>query len=369
MTAKTVIYGIPIVSGFLTIFDLNLLRFLWQVAFAFAGVSVLMVLSLAYRRAVENQLMEQRLEIRQVFRNQLSNMIDRKILPHPSNRPEIPPDSLGAFVEACLGFFRNLSGPDQSHLARILGIWNMEPALKNIIETGERGYKIRALSLLSFLETDTSIEMLELALADPDPYIQLSAIRCLARRGSLNSLGKILEALRKLNWDNALPIADAFQRFDQRIIPDLEDVVETADNPILRLAALQALVLLKPIQTDLDLSNCMQDSNPEIRAAAVALSEFVTCRSGQDIIPIGISDQSPIVRIRAIKALLSHQRLDLLSRLHKCLEDPEWWVRYWAGHAIYNLGHSGVEILKCVGRQDSGTGDFARAALAEFQAA
>ena len=356
-------------SGFLIIFDLNLLRFLWQIAFAFAGISVLMVVSLAYRRAIENQLMQQRQEAKQSFRTELSNMIGRQILPHPSTRPEIAPENLPAFVEACLGFFRNLSGPDQNHLARILQIWELEPALHNIIQTGERGYKIRALSLLSFLQSDTSINLLESALDDPDPYIQLSAIRCLARRGSLGSLNRILDALRKLDWDNALPIADAFQRFDRRIIPDLEDVVCSADDPVLRLAALQALVLLKPMQTKLDLSDCMQDDNPELRAATVALSEYVTCRSGQDILGMGLSDDSSIVRIRAIKALLNHRRMDLLGRVHACLEDPDWWVRYWAGHAIYNLGESGIEILKCVGRQENRTASFARAALAEFQAA
>ena len=369
MTAKTVIFGIHIVSGFPTIFDINLLRLLWQIAFAFAGVSVLMVISLAYRRAVENQLEVQHQELKQTFRLRLSEMISGQVLPHPSTSPKIEVSDMPAFIEACLGFFRNLSGPDRVHLARILEVWKLEPSMEQILETAGRGYKIRALSLLSYLQSDTSISRLESALDDPDPYIKLSAVRCLARRGALGSLGKILATLRQLDWDNSLPIADAFQRFDHRIVPDLEAVVSSAEDPVLRLAALQALGLLKPPHTMLDLSGLLRDENPEIRAAAVALAEFVKCRSGQDILALGLEDTSPIVRIRAVKALLSNQRLDLLGRLHDCLEDPEWWVRYWAGHAIYNLGHSGVEILKCVGRQQSETATFARAALAEFQAA
>ena len=356
-------------SGFLTIFDLNLLRLIWQAAFALMGVSILIVLCLAYRRSAENQAKARRDAIIQKYRINLAELIGARALPHPSTRPRISAAELPALIESCLQYFRNLTGDDKEHLVRILEIWNVETAILNILNSGRRGYKIRALSLLSFLRSDTSIGALEDALDDPDPYIKLSTIRCLARRDSRISLPKILETLSQLEWQTATPMADAFQRFDVEIIPDLEAVVSSSEPPMLRLAALQALAYLKPVSTELNLSSCLKDPNEDIRAAAVTLAGFVSSQSGEDVVAIGLRDSSPVVRIRAVKALMVNQRIDLLAQLHDCLEDTNWWVRYWAGHAIYNLGESGIEILKCIGRQKSQSSQFVRSALAEFEAA
>ena len=128
---------------------------------------------------------------------------------------------------------------------------------------------------------------------------------------------------------------------------------------------METLVLLKPETSQLDFSNFIKDSDPRVRAAAVALSTVSNGKNHRDLLQDGLVDESRTVKIRSLKVAAAENRPETFGDLYRLMSDPFMWVRYWAMQAALKTGQSGETLMRSLSRQGGNVGDLATDVLKE----
>ena len=281
---------------------------------------------------------------------------------------DIPPDirqDRTAIVTALLKFFKIVRGEDSSRLKILVEELHLEPIVLEATKIGNRGKRMRALTVLSFLHTRSSLMTIAEHLYSEDKYIRLSVARCLARRGVLSLLSEVSESVSTAFPKDEKIMADVLLRFGPDAVPLLESLVERSKSKTIAAGALEALILLRPANTKLDLSDMMFAKDARIRAATVDFSTVCEYDHSREILSMGLADESLKVKIRSLKIALREQRPETFSNLYKLMHDPHLWVRYWAMRASLKSGTSGMTLMRSISRRDGQLGKLAGEVLLE----
>lgn len=357
------------VSASLTVFERFLLEAIWMVSAALAVVSITMVLLLSLRRVLRDREKKAHAVQKAEFDRAISAILSQKITVKKELLPEVGERDISPLTDILLSYLRNLSGPDADRLIEIIYAWDVEQKLRRQLWGARRGDAIEALTVLSYLNTPSSLEAISEKLHSPDPYVQLASIRCLARRDAVNMLPEIIVSVNHAGQHNRTILADVLQRFGVEAAPYLEKLVSEAVNETVRIAALEALVLIAPPATSVDFKLCLASPNERTRAAAVTLAGITGVRGGEDVLAIGTEDASALVRARSASAIKASERLDLIERLIDLISDPVWWVRYRAGRAMMSISTESRALLRSLSMQNSPQGLMAREILDEAERA
>ncbi len=270
-------------------------------------------------------------------------------------------------MRAALDMLRFLRGNDIAHILSILALWHMQPYLERTIQKASKGRRIQAVTLLGYFTDHTSLDVLLHTMRDTNTYIQLAALRGLARRGSITHIKEIVASLTTTGQTNMLMLSDILQHFGTPAVAALIALANGNDiNSEVRLAALIALGSIGSLEAVTSLITLTTDANEDIRAQAItALGKIGDARASAAIIA-RLNEDTPPVRIHAAKALGMLQPVAAIPALAAHLSDPDWWVRFRAAEALYHFGDKGIAALQSFSNQPNESGLMARQVLAEF---
>ncbi len=356
-------------SALLSDFEHTLLAVVWMASAGFAALSTFMLLTLALRRAFRDRMRRQEKAKMAQFDALLSALVRQRIAPRGDMLPHIDAGDVAALVNVLLNYLRNLSGADADLVIDAIDLWDIESLLVQEAKHGHRGRRIEALAVLSYLRSETSLASLVKALRSEDDYVQLAAIRCIARRGAIEYLPHIIDAINQERERNRTILAEVLQRFGAASAPYLEKLTDEAASDSVLIAALEALAMIAPEHVQVNMKALMAHSAPRVRAAAVRLAGVSAVSSPIDVIALGLEDQEALVRIRAAVAAGNAGRQDLLPALRRTLADPVWWVRFRACQAMLNLGAAGRAVLRTVAAKSGDEAILAADILSEAERA
>ena len=334
-------------SALLTSARFELLSLFWAIAFLFIGLSFLICLSIVIRRINRNRKAKLRKKQKIKFQNYTVACI-RDTSDESSenwNLRDIPKCHIQDVTDIFLHYFQTLKGKKKEILQDMISNSSLETEIVESTKYGTRGMRMRAVRVLSYLNTQNSSQVIFESLSSDDKYVRLTAMRSLVKRKAIFFLDAIIESCLEAFPNDYKLLSGILHNFGNDIIEPLEEHVKNSDNDVLITACLETLILIMPMQTSVNFENLMKSSSDSVRAAALSLSAITKHSEGVNPIVLGLMDNSIQVKIRAAKMTNKLKRADLTSELYNLTSDPVMWVRYWAYRGIWSSGESGQKLV------------------------
>ena len=322
---------------------IDLLHVFWGIAIFFLSLSALLCLGIVFRRVLKNHKMKFREKEKILFQAYVLDSL--QISEGQIDFSSIPECHIDDITDIFLHNFQTLKGNKRAILQDLISNSNLENRIRDRTQKGTRGARMRAVRVLSYLNTQNSLQVIFRSLSSEDKYIRLTAMRSLVKRDASFFLDAIIEScLDAFPADHNL-LAGIISNFRADITEDLEGLIQTSDDPVLVAGCLETLSLIMPMETAVDFGNLMENPDKIVRAAALSLSSITKNNAVVEPIVLGLRDTATHVKIRAAKAANSLKRSDLTSELFKLTDDPVLWVRYWAFRGIWVSGQSGQKLV------------------------
>ena len=339
-------------------FEFSFNSILWIILLSLLALSFLICLGLCARRTYRNNKNNNKLKEQSKFEISLNRALQENS--DVIHKSQYTFKKTIIINEILLRYFRTLKGKRADTLRRIIKSLQIEKHIQNATKTGTMGRRMEAMQILSYLDSQASLQTIHQGLYAPNKYIRLTAARCLIRRQADVFVDNVVMSLDSAFPDDPQILADILYRFGARITPQLESYIRSSQNDNIKTACIEALVLLMPPTTSLELDTLMDSSNERVRAATVSLSEVTSNQSKDDILIRALADPATKVKIRAAKIAYSSKRSDTISLLFKLTKDPILWVRYWSTLAIWNTGRQGRKLVETIAKGDDSAARMAR---------
>lgn len=344
----------------------NVLLFtLWCISASLIVISVILAFWLSIRRVLRNYRQGQTKDRQDKLEAMLQKLLLDDKIPADFKIPNDIRADRTAVTAALLKFFKLVKGDDASRLKQIIGDLDLEPIVQEAITWGNRGKRMRAFHVLSFMDSSSSLRTCSNHLFSNDKYIRLSVARCIARRRVMSLISEVAEAVVYAFPKDERILTDVLYRFGRRAVPRIETLARNTKNSTIKAAVLETLTLLRPETTSLDLNMFIESNDPRVRAAAVELSTITHGVNHRDLLLDGLADDSRTVKIRSLKVAANENRTETFADLYRLMNDPFMWVRYWAMQAALNTGRSGETLMRSLSRQGGEIGDLAIDVLKE----
>lgn len=327
----------------LTSANVNLLMVFWGLTLSFLAISIFLCAAIAFRRIWRNR---QALK-RDKQRAHLQSFLSLALREDKENYKlsEAPECETPEMARVLLHYFRTLKGEALERLQEKISGSEWEARLIENTREDIRGVRMRCLRTLSYLGTQHSLQVIFDNLSSKDKYVRLTAARCLVRRRTYCYLGPIIESLSEAFPRNYKLLAGVIAQFGADSIDTLESYIRRSKDGVVKTACLEAMVLIMPAKTSLNLAALMDDETESVRAAALSLSAVSAYGEGEDPLRLGLSDTATSVKIRAAKMACDLKRRDITADLYKLSDDSVMWVRYWALRAIWMSGEAGQKFV------------------------
>jgi len=333
----------------LTSAKLSLLTLFWGSTFSFLAIAILLCFAIVVRRMWRNRQSAQREKEKQALEIFLASAL-RKDRVCDYDLGLAPKCQTSEMARVFLHYFRTLRGKKLECLQKMISGSKWESDLIEGTSKGIRGVRMRCLRTLSYLESQRSLQVIFDNLSSDNKYVRLTAARCLVRRRSLCYLGPIIESLRESFPQDYKLLAGILAKFGTASVGSLESYITRSKDSFVKTACLEALILIMPAKTSLDLAHLMTNEADTVRSAALSLSAIAEHDYTVDPLRLGLKDQAISVKIRAAKMACNVKRSDITADLYKLTNDPVMWVRYWALRAIWTSGQAGQKFVSSLAR-------------------
>lgn len=342
-----------------------LLITLWCISASLIVISIIVAIWLSGRRLLRNYRSGQTKDRQARFEVMIQKLLQSENIPDDFEIPNDIRTDRTAVTAALLKFFKLIKGDDATRLKMIIEELHLEPIVQEAVTWGNRGKRMRAFHVLSFMDSSSSLRTCSKHLYSSDKYIRLSVARCIARRRVMSLISEVAEAIVYTFPKDEKILADVLYRFGRKGVPRIETLARNTKNPTIKTAVLETLILLRPETTSLDLNEFLANDDPRVRAAAVDLSTMTRGLNHRDLLLDGLADESRTVKIRSLKVASKENRKETFADLYRLMNDPFMWVRYWAMQAALKTGRSGETLMRSLSRQGGEIGDLALDVLRE----
>lgn len=340
-----------------------LLFTLWCLSATLVILSLVVAIWLSFRRVRRNRR-DAAITDRQIrFESFLQDLLSQDEYPKDVELPAEIRSDRTAVTAGLLKFFKLVRGEDALKLKIIVERLDLESVVQAAITWGNRGKRMRAFHVLSFLDTSSSLKTICNYLYSSDKYVRLSVARCIARRKVMSLISEVAESISFAFPKDEKILADVLSRFGSKAVPRIESIARKHDDPTIISGVLETLILLRPEKIQLNMRDFIEHSDDRVKAAAIELSTII--QDQEDQLLTGLADDSRKVKIRSLKVAAREKRTDTFADLFRLMNDPFIWVRYWAMRAALNTGQSGETLMKSMSRQGNTVGDLAVDVLRE----
>jgi hypothetical protein len=197
-----------------------------------------------------------------------------------------------------------------------------------------------AAEALRLFPAGPTIAALTVALDDRDPEVRLTAALSLAQLDALPFVSTLVTKLVEPTRQQSLLLHRLIESIAvNRPYEVLELASGTLAQPFLRPIAITALAKAGHLELSKVIGNYILDSDPEVRAAALAGAASLGDFGAKDHVKAALADPVRFVRVRAIDAARRLELTELIPQLVPLLQDEDWWVRFRAGEALLELGY------------------------------
>lgn len=321
----------------------ELLSLFWAIAIFFLASSVFLCFGIIIRRILRNRNARKRAKQKAAFQAYVVEFINEVSVDNHHRR--MPTCHIHEMTDVLLHYFQTLKGKKKETLQDMISGTDIEGKIVESTKHGTRGVRMRAVRVLSYLNSQNSLQVIFKSLSSEDKYIRLTAMRSLVKRKARFFLNAIIESCLEAFPSDYKLLSGILSNFGNEIIEPLEEIIRTSKNETLVTASLETLILIMPMRTSVDFDRLMKHANEDIRAAALSLSAITKHDAPVNPQLLGLTDSSTKVKIRAAKMANRLKRSDLTSPLYELSSDPVLWVRYWALRGIWVSGTSGEKLV------------------------
>ncbi|MBZ4021780.1 hypothetical protein CKO11_04810 [Rhodobacter sp. TJ_12] len=366
----------------------DLLRAIWQVTLLLALAAGVVFLVLVVWRAISSLRAQKRLRRRQELDKILQSVLHS---PVPLGATALPALRRGDFpivLDLALEMIRMVRGSYVDEIVSLVSDLGLYPYLQTVLRRSKGRSRRKALIMLGYFPPSQSRALLLAHVDDADPYVQLTALRGLARHPDASVNAEALRALGATLHTNSLMLADVLHQFGERALPELHALAAPVPRPQwrtnatfhalrrerhrrktyehVRVAAITAIGNIGALSSSAALLPLLHDENAHVRAAAVtALGRIGDPAIAWDLSAL-LRDKEVEVRIQSAQALGLLQDESTLPALVDALGDTAWWARFHAACALAKFEDRGIAILRAISREKDVKGDIAGQVLAEM---
>lgn len=344
-----------------------ILRSIWMGVIALCVLSTIVMSSLIIRRIIQDFAARKNAKRAQELNRFIYAALKVKFPLTKESVPQLSRSDVTIALLVLLDMLRALRGEEAKRIIEISTLWRMSDRLENVVENGSKGQRIQALTLLSYIQDENARAILLASAEDMDIYVQMAALRGLAKRNEIEDLHFIVDCLARSLNTNTLLLADVLKQFGKPATPHLLHLANLDVKIEIRLAAIMALGFIGSLDAVDGLIALLQDERLDIRASAISALGRIGDRRAAEAILTNIEDDNDAVRIQVIRALGRIREISTMPKLHAALSDANWWVRYRAAEALFNLGSKGQALLRAVSKQTDNAGIIASQVLEELQ--
>lgn len=351
------------VSAFVS--ETQLLEAMWIGSLALSLLSLSVMAYLILRRLAAQRLEKKKTQHGREISSCMYAAIKSPIALTAGSLPAVKAAEYPDVMRIALDRLRSLRGEDVRRIVELLELWNMPSYIRKAAETGRKGRRIQALTLLGYFSDDESLAVLLRHAGASDVYIQIAALRALALRGAKQHIEQIVASISRSKQTNTLMLSDILHRFGEPAVPTLLQLANSNANLEVRVSALMALGSIGSLEGVDDLIALSGDREAEIRAHAIAALGKIGDGSAADAIVGHLAESDIGVRLQTVQALGRLQISSTMPQLAACLADDNWWVRYRAAESLHRFGRIGVAALNAFSAKNDRTGQIARQVLGE----
>jgi len=334
--------------------NFNFIHVVWIITSVFLLTSLLTCVIIILRRIRRNHIRKNRDAQNAAFQTALLASLKLS----DDEKPDLPNCDIRDIAASLLHLFRTLKGEHFETLQDRICATKLESQLIDASKQGIRGTKMRALKVLSYLNTDTSLIAAFDRLYSRDRYVRLTASRCLAKRRAHIFLKDVIISLVESFPDNLDITAYILADFGKDAGPALENHIKTSDNTNERIACLKALYELRPAELSLDLTELVRSEDPALAISAISLASVTNQGSVTAPLLEGLSRPETKLKIGTSKIASKLRRKKLVPALYELTDDPDLWVRYWALKGIWNTGASGRQFIDALAQKNPTAADL-----------
>lgn len=345
--------------------ETQVLQAMWTGSLALSLFSLFVMAYLILRRLAAQRREKKMAERRKEISSCMYAALKSPIALTANSLPAISAAEYPDVMRISLDRLRSLRGEDVRRTVELLELWNLPPYIRRVAESGRKGRRIQALTLLGHFSDDESLAVLLRQAGAGDTYIQIAALRALALRGAKQHIGQIVASISRSKKTNTLMLSDILHRFGEPAVPTLLQLAKSDANLDVRVSALMALGSIGALEAVDDLIALSDDKAPEIRARAIAALGQIGDDRAADAIVGHLAESEIGVRLQTVQALGRLQISSTMPKLAACLADDNWWVRYRAAEALHNFGHMGIAALKAFSARNDRVGLIAGQVLGE----
>lgn len=346
--------------------ETEFLKVIWMGSLGLSLASLAVVVIVVIRRIIIEKrrvyIHNRRQEITQCFYAALRSTVQLTVASFPKMTAKDKP----IIMRAALDTLRSLRGSDTRRIVELLELWGMPAYLDKIAESGRKGKRIQAMTLLGYFHDEASIRVLLKGASDRDMYIQIAALRGLAMRGAVEHINDIVEHLTKSGQTNTPMLSDILHRFGEPVVQPLITLANSNANSEVRTAAVMALGAIGSLNAVNTLIALADDADIDICAQSIAALGKIGDNRAAQTITRHLQSAEVAVRVQAAQALGGMHYIACLPQLAACLSDSDWWVRFRAAESLYKFGDKGIAALKAISAQQTPAGVIAKQVLAEF---
>ncbi len=354
----------------------------WNLTVALAISSVVILVVLTVRRALSSRRDRNRAKRWEELTGFIHAALQSPVKIDPSALPQLKPGDHDIILHIALEMIRSITGGDVDEIVQLIARFDLLAFLKSELRGRKRSSRLKALTLLGYFPASESRDLLFEQVQETDPFVQMAALRGLARHAESIDSSDILRELKNSFQNNALMLADILRRFGADYLPALHDLAaakpqdgrtaarKTPSSPQtnerVRVAAVIAIGNIGDLASVETLSNLLADHNDRIRAAAAQALGRIGDSSAASRVAALLQDNVEDVRIQSARALGRLQAESTLPGLVACLKDRSWSVRFRAAESLVRFGDSGIALLRATGSRTGPDGEIATQVLAEM---
>lgn len=267
--------------------------------------------------------------------------------------PSLARRDMPALVSLCNALQDTVRGVPREALHRLAQRLELIPELRSWLRRGDAGRQLDALTCLGQLRINAAWPDIRSLMDQDNTVLSLTAARALVNIDASRGVPEILHRLQRTDWSESRVTALLKEVPAHTLVPMLQQNLLTNEARTMPAVALRKLIRItnslqsSQVEPLLQLARERFPDDAELRCTICASAD------GPQWLPYlraATTDEAWPVRVQAVRKLgrlgEPADKIVLAARL----EDPVWWVRYRAAHALLALPGSQRPALQVMAR-------------------